>query len=224
MRNMPAKHSRKVFVEGGTYHAFNRGVDGRVVFADDQDYRTFLFYLKIYLSDPQHLKEEFPNMSFKNNLFGTIDLLSFCLLPNHFHLLVHQNTKDAMSNLLQRVGVCYVGYFNRKYKRSGALFQGVYKAVPAETPLEVVNVSRYINLNSIIEKVDDDFKIVRGKKFTDALEHPYSSLAYTLGRKMAEWVRGDLLLRNLEQCPAYRKMSYLEFLKKTEAGGGPFTD
>lgn len=221
---MPAKHSKKIFVEDKTYHAFNRGVDGRVVFADDRDYRTFLYYLKIYLSDPQHLKKEFPNMSFKSSLFGTIVLLSFCLLPNHFHLLVHQKTKDAMSKLLQRVGVCYTNYFNRKHKRSGTLFQGVYKAVPAETPLEVVTVSRYVNLNPIIEKVDDDFKIVRGKRFTDALKYSYSSLGYILGKKKAEWVREDLLLRNLEQCPAYQKMSYLEFLKKAETGGGPLID
>ncbi len=221
---MPAKYSRKKFAEDKTYHAFNRGVDGRVIFADDQDYRTFLFYLKIYLSDPQHLKKEFPNMVFKNNLCGAITLLSFCLLPNHFHLLINQKTKDAMTHLLQRISVCYTGYFNRRYKRSGTLFQGVYKAVPAETPLEVVNISRYINLNPIIEKVDDDFKIVRGKKLAGALKHPYSSLDYILGKKKAEWVRGDLLLHNLEQCPAYKKMSYLEFLKKVEAGGGPFTD
>jgi putative transposase len=221
---MPAKHSRKIFVADKTYHTFNRGVDGRAVFADDHDYRTFLYYLKVYLSDPKRLKKEFPNMSFENNLFGKIDLLSFCLLPNHFHLLVHQNTEDAMSKLLRSVSVCYVGYFNHKYKRSGALFQGVYKAVPAETPLEVLNVSRYINLNPIIEKIDDDFKIVRGKKLADALEHPHSSLDYILGKKKAEWIRDDLLLRNLERCPAYQKKSYLEFLKKAEAGGGPITD
>lgn len=163
-------------------------------------------------------------MPFKHNLFRKIALLSFCLLPNHFHLLIHQNTKDAMSKLLQRVGVCYTGYFNRKYRRSGTLFQGVYKAVPAETHLEVVNTSRYINLNPIIEKVDDDFRIVRGKKLADALEYPYSSLGYILGKKNTEWVRRDLLLRSLDRCPVYRKIPYLEFLKKAEAGGGPFAD
>lgn len=206
------------------YHAFNRGVEGRTIFRDDRDFRTFLYFLKFYLSSPEKLKEELPLISTIQNLYGKISLLSYCLMPNHFHLLVSQKEKDAMTKLLRRVSVSYSNYFNNRYRRNGVLFQGVYKAVMAESLLEILIASRYVNLNPIIEKIDDDYKIVRGKNIEEAINYPYSSMSCLLGRKNADWVNSGELLQNLNFCPGYQNLTYLEFVRKTELGGGRFVD
>lgn len=118
----------------------------------------------------------------------------------------------------------FSSYFNRRYKRNGTLYQGIYRAVQVDTSLEIVTVSRYINLNPIIEKVDNDYKIVKGKRLEEAVNFPYSSLPYVLGKKSADWLKTDFILKNLKLCPRYKNYSYLEFLKTSESGGGTFVD
>src|SRR4051812_13321253 len=98
---MAAKNSRKVYCEDALYHIYNRGVEKRTVFLDQQDYAVFLSYLKNYLlpKDEKGLKQKLldPNTSYKekdeilralklNNFYGDITLVAYCLMPNHFHL------------------------------------------------------------------------------------------------------------------------------------------
>ena len=107
---MPAKNVVKTYVENGYYHIYNRGVEKRDIFLDDQDYSVFLHFLKQYLSPPQpkgtfltmtglHLVRPRP----VHPLHNEIDLLAHCLMPNHFHLLLKQKTPDGMIKLLRRL-------------------------------------------------------------------------------------------------------------------------
>lgn len=145
---MPAKNSRKPYVESGYYHLYNRGVEKRVIFLDEQDYAVFISYLKEYLS-PKHEDElqkklDDPNISPKekdrmlralrmNNFAEEITLLAYCLMPNHFHFFIKQKSAGAIDKFMNSLGTRYTMYFNKKYKRVGSLYQGVYKAVLVTT-------------------------------------------------------------------------------------------
>jgi len=90
---MPAKNIVKTYYEGGYYHVYNRGVEKRSIFLDDQDCHVFLRYIKLYLSPKETIedlsKKETGVKRFTNlNLENEVDLLCFALMPNHFHLLL----------------------------------------------------------------------------------------------------------------------------------------
>lgn len=96
---MPAKNSVKQFIENGYYHLYNRGVEKRNIFLDEQDFAVFLNYLKKYL-DPTPGSD--PNWGLKT-LSGEVDLITFCLMPNHFHLLAKQTTKNGITKLMRAI-------------------------------------------------------------------------------------------------------------------------
>lgn len=190
---MPAKNSIKNYTENGFYHVYNRGVDKRDIFLDDLDYRVFLHLLKFYLlpqnitSQSQHpLTEVTGIIPVRLHLFQTlpneIDLFAYCLMPNHFHLLIKQITADGVTKLLRRISITYAMYFNKRYKRIGHLFQGIFKAAFVENDAYLLHLSRYIHLNPI--KVTGIIPVT----------YPYSSYQYYLGTKSAPWVKPKFIL------------------------------
>ena len=78
-----------------------------------------------------------------------IDLLAYCLMPNHFHLLVYQEKINSMNHFLRSVATKYAMFFNRKYDRTGHLFEGIYKAVLVETEEQLIYLSKYIHRNPV---------------------------------------------------------------------------
>lgn len=196
---MPAKNSVKQFIENGYYHLYNRGVEKRNIFIDEQDYAIFLKYLKEYLdpslgSDPKSLANE-------------VDLLAFCLMPNHFHLQVRQKTKDGITKLMRAICTKYVMYFNRKYDRVGPLFQGKYKAAMILEDTYLLHLSRYIHLNPYYPG-------------SDPKTYNYSSYSYYLGLRKTGWVKPAEILSffksaqkaSLKDCLSYQ--SFVEDYKE----------
>jgi len=159
---MPSPNTIKTFTEDAYYHVYNRGVEKRRIFEDAEDYKKFLYYLKIYLTPTDILHQQQPLMRtyiVKNNLADEVNLLSFCLMPNHFHLLIHQKNKDGISKLMKQLATAYSMYFNKRYERIGTLFQGVYKAVMVTSDEQLLHLSRYIHLNPIARGVSiQDFQ------------------------------------------------------------------
>lgn len=194
---MPAKNTVKNYVEGGCYHLYNRGVEKRKIFLDDQDYKTYLFLLKTYLS-PKPPKGSDPKMAYynKKNLYGDIELLAYCLMPNHFHLLVRQNIRQGITDLMRCVNTNYVAYFNKKYQRVGTLFQGRYKAVLVESDPYLLHLTRYIHLNPT--------EIVKNSK-----SYGFSSYQDYLGKKDTNWLNKDFVL---------------EYFKNARKGDGALRD
>lgn len=190
---MPAKNSLKVFAENTYYHIYNRGVEKRNIFIDNQDYEVFLNLLKYYLSENnQAIYHPIEIIAPDNkpirprplkNLNKEIELIAYCLMPNHFHLLIKQISKDGMTKLMRALSTTYALYFNRRYKREGTLFQGRYKAVIIKNDSYLLHLSRYIHLNpsSILTK-------------TDLVTWPYSSYSYFLGTKKADWIKPQIVL------------------------------
>ncbi len=179
---MPAKHLVKQYVTGGYYHIFNRGVEKRKIFLDEQDYKTFLSFLKLYLepriSKPKDLKEA---KLLKRSLAKEAKLLAYCLMPNHFHLLLKQETLNGMTKLTRAISTNYAMYFNTKYERVGPLFQGNYKAVLVDSEEQLLHLSRYIHLNPV--EITKNFK-----------DYPYSSFGDYIGKRATKWVDPKLIL------------------------------
>jgi len=125
---------------GGYYHVFNRGTEKRDIFLDRKDKERFLTKLIKYLEEEQ------------------VSLLAFCLMPNHFHLLVKQSSDKAISTFMRKLCTAHSMYFNKRYNRVGPLFQGRFKANLIESEAYLLQVSRYINLNPlelILDKLKD---------------------------------------------------------------------
>mgnify|MGYP001591135571 FL=1 len=163
---------RKIaFVEGQYYHVFNRGVDKRTIFEskDDLDY----FYRRLV---DLNIDDINPNIKLKRSrLSGAVtydidkkqlvSIVSYCLLPNHFHLVLKQESEGGISRFMQKLGTSYTMYFNQKYKRSGSLFQGKFKAnmIDGEFGLPVLSV--YVNLNFIHHRIDPKVNLVKSSVF-----------------------------------------------------------
>lgn len=183
------------------YHVYNRGVEKRTVFEDNLDYRVFLSYFKIALSpeeDEDVVTAEKPAISNKLrrlHLEKEVELLAFCLLPNHFHLMLYQYSQRGIQKLMQSVMTGYVMYFNKRYDRVGSLFQGRYKAANIDNEAYLLHISRYIHLNTI-----------------DAGSQPegyeYSSYPYYMGKKHAEWIKPEKIL----QLHNNRRQDYASFV------------
>lgn len=160
---MPARNRVKEYHEQGYYHIYNRGVERRKIFVDEQDKSVFLGYLKNYLlprninnlvellnnsNTSQSVKAQIKKLLNLNNFSDQIDLLAFCLMPNHFHLLVKQTTSRSIELFMKSLCTRYVQYFNHKQnRRIGPLFQGAYKAVLITSDEQLIHTSRYIHLN-----------------------------------------------------------------------------
>jgi putative transposase len=127
---MPSRNEIKEYVTDGIYHVYNRGVARRTVFSTGYEYRHFISLIR------QSLDRE-PSM----------ELLAFCLMPNHFHLLLRQAEADTIERFMRRLTIGYVSYFNKRRARVGPLFQGKYKAVRVVGPLHLMDATRYILRN-----------------------------------------------------------------------------
>ncbi len=140
------------YVRDGMYHVYNRGVDGRDVFNEDKDYLRFIFSLhefndKRFAMHHRLFKEEVAITTMPQR--PLVNILCFCLMPNHFHLVLQQIADGGVTKFMQKLGTGYTMYYNLKHKRQGVLFQGKFKAVAIETDEYLLHLSRYIHLNPI---------------------------------------------------------------------------
>lgn len=201
---MPRKNSIKLYIENGYYHLYNRGVEKRKIFLDDRDYQVFLYFLKKYLNPEIEEGKLFLD---KNDLSGKVRLLAYCLMPNHFHLLVKQITKDGITQLMNRIGTNYAMYFNKRNERVGSLFQSVYKAVLIDNDNQFLHLSRYIHLNPYPEIISD---------VKDLKNYPFSSYGEYLGERKTEWINKEEILsffsKNKNK-PGYKFNSYQKFIE-----------
>lgn len=142
--NMPQKNTSRHFVEDAYYHVYNRGWNKQVIFRDEEDYHFFESLIARHLSLEE--KSDAKGRPYKH-LRNNIQLNAYCLMPNHFHLLIHQDTADALTELMLSMMTAYTMYFNKKYQQKGTLFESSYKAVFIQSDPQFMHISRYIHLN-----------------------------------------------------------------------------
>jgi putative transposase len=214
---MPAKNARKQYLAGGYYHLYNRGVEKRVIFQDQQDYAVLLSYIKGYLLPKdidgmqKKLAEKDLSPSQKdrllkdlrlNNFADQIELLAYCLMPNHFHFFVKQKSEDAIDKFFNSLGTRYTMYFNKKYKRVGKLYQGVYKAVLVERESQFLYLSRYIHHQALV---------LQG----DALqERQPCSWGEYIGLRKTAWIKPEEILSFFSS--KYPLLSYERFVRESD--------
>jgi putative transposase len=214
---MPARNSVKLYLENSYYHIYNRGVEKREIFLDSQDYNVFLSYLKEYLSPkdtanlqsilsdptiPWKEKDKALKLLRMNNFSEEITLLSFCLMPNHFHFFIKQTNSKAIDHFMQSLCTRYTMYFNRKYKRVGSLYQAVYKAALVTTEGQFLHLSRYIHKQALI---------LQGETLQE--QHPCSFVEY-IGKRQTSWVKPQEVLDYFSKTNP--NMSYQNFVKQQD--------
>ena len=133
------------------YHLCNRGVDKRSIFNDDQDRHRFLATLLAANGDEPFNLRDWSDKTFEeiSELRGAhlVDLCAYCLMPNHFHLLIRERNPAGASKFLQKLGISFTGYFNRRNDRSGVLFQGQTQSVAIKDEAHLRTAIQYINEN-----------------------------------------------------------------------------
>jgi putative transposase len=180
-KDMPG---RKVpLVNDHFYHVYNRGISHIPVFITKKDYTRFidlLGYYRLAPPLPTFSKLKRIDRNERETLFKSlrkkkrklVDVLCFCLMPNHFHLLLRQNQKGGISKFLSQIQNGYTKYFNIKNKRSGPIFQSKFKSVLIETEEQLLHLSRYIHLNPYSSAIVDSFQKLK--------DYPWSSLPHYL--------------------------------------------
>ena len=140
-----------VFEEGYYYHVFNRGIEKKIIFHDSQDIKYFLNRLNDFNNTNPigGIKEQklIKNKEFRSKASELVKVVAFCLLPNHFHLILKQVSENGVTKFMQRVGTGYAKYYNKKYERNGFLFQGKFKATRLNGDYSLQLLSVYVNLN-----------------------------------------------------------------------------
>ncbi|OGF62278.1 hypothetical protein A2926_04280 [Candidatus Giovannonibacteria bacterium RIFCSPLOWO2_01_FULL_44_40] len=163
---------RKVrFANGEFYHVYNRGVDKRVVFPRDDDFERFLKSMDMFNStEPIGSIFEHSFLVKKARRFPKlVNLICYCLNPNHYHLILEQLKDNGISEFMKRLGGGFTNYFNLKNQRSGALFQGKFKAAHIDSNEYLLHVSAYVNLNNMVHRIKSEkFKSSWEEYFGDA--------------------------------------------------------
>ena len=170
---VPAKNVVRDFSENSFYHIFNRGVEKRKIFLDEQDYKLFKYYLLIYLLPLDRVLELYPRLPLRlygKNLSQEVELFSYCLMPNHFHLLLKQKSANGVSKFMKQLTNAYTLYFNNKYDRVGGLVQGRFRAVRVPTDDFLLHVSRYIHLNPVVAGLVDNPKDYEWSSYKEFFE------------------------------------------------------
>ena len=202
---MPSK--RPQLANNEIYHVVIRGVDGRDIFSGDSDYYRAIHDLfefndsnptrwehrlycnrnnfengsrKFYENRSRNIRNSQPPRDF------IVNILSFCLMPNHIHLLLRQAQDNGISSFMRKFGAGYAGYFNRKYERSGYLFQGRFRAAHIKTDNQLRTVFVYIHTNpaALIDPSWKEGDIKKPKEIIKFIEdYKWSSYPDYLGKQ-----------------------------------------
>lgn len=179
---------RKVnFIQNEYYHVYNRGNSKQKIFNDESDYKHFIYLL--YLSNTNRkvtmrdiIKDYFSFDQEKK----IIALGAYCLMPNHFHFLITEKDKDGVTKYMQKISTAYAMYYNKKYKRTGSLFEGKFKAEHLDNDRYLKYLFSYIHLNPV-KLIQKDWKekgVQDKQKILDFLKsYKYSSYLDYLGEK-----------------------------------------
>ena len=225
---------KPVFANNEIYHVYNRGVEKRNIFLDNSDYFRFihdlyefndeepaenLYYkitaLKSYEVEPHKISKS-QKETRKRKLL--VEIVAYCLMSNHFHLLMRQKAENGIVRFMQKLGG-YTMYFNQKHDRVGGLFQGRFKAVLLENQKHLMYLPHYIHLNPLDIKLPTwkNKKNVNTKKVIEFLDsYRWSSYLDFIGKKNFPSIISHNLFEELFESPKEYKKSLTEWLKSLE--------
>jgi len=191
------------------YHVINRGIASQPVFLSRNDYLRATEIISYYQNQNPPLRYSFflrlsPERKAEIlNQLGSekkflVEIIAYCLMPNHFHFLLKQTKENGISLFLSNITNSYTRYLNTKKERVGPLFQGKFKAIRIETEEQLLHLSRYIHLNP--------YSSCLVKNLDDLFNYPYSSLSEYLNPKNLSFCTKDTILEN------FKTNSYKQFV------------
>ncbi len=158
------------FVNGHFYHIYNRGVEKRRIFEKSWDFvrltKTMQYY-QLLGPKPRLSKFLLGSILKPDTTKKIVDIICYCLMPNHFHFLIKQLKDGGITEFVGKLSNSYTRYYNVKYRRVGPLLQGEFKAVLIESDEQLIHVSRYIHLNPITSFLVKDLRNYRWSSYPE---------------------------------------------------------
>ena len=190
---MPRKP--REFTAGGIYHVFNRGNNRRTIFEERQDYECFLKILKAGQDRER------------------VALFHYCLMSNHYHLLMRSEEAESLPRYMHWVQLGYVRYYKKKHKTTGHIFEERYRSP------RILEESYYLQCGRYIER-----NPVKAQMALRAEDYPYSSAAYYVKGKRDVLVTENLYYQGLGKSQEERRKSYKTFIRFDEPYAGLISD
>lgn len=224
---MPSRDD--IFQNNYYYHIFNKTIENIPIFSSakiaTEFINTFMYYRSLkadlryskyrLLSDKKLKEDKHKNIMYKK--YFKVDILSYCLMPNHYHFLLKQLQDNGIKTFMANILNSITRYYNILNKRKGPIFLTQFRSKKIYTEEQLIYVSRYIHTNpfagSIVKTIDDIF------------EYPYSSIKAYLGKNDGEKINTELVLKyfgnNVEKYKNFiiknaDKQKETEYLKYTE--------
>lgn len=201
-------YRRLVFANNEVYHIFNRSVADEQIFFKNKDLGRAISLLDYYRYFPIMRYSFFIRLDKKiqndvrkriQSLSPFVELLSFTLMSNHYHLLVKQLKDNGISTFISNFQNSFARHFNTKNHRKGSLFCEMFKAVRIQNNEQLIHTSRYIHLNPVsgyLMKVDQ------------LADYPYTSFSHYIGRIKYDFISTDLILSSFKDKEAYRQFIF----------------
>lgn len=176
-------YRKEQFINGEVYHVILRALDNNLIFKNDDDYFRGIFSIyefnnsipvEIWLRRKQRKREKVlealggPSSQLVQRDM-LVDILAFCFMPNHIHLLLQQRKDGGIAKFMSKVGTGYAGYFNRKYQRKGHVFQNRFLSVPIRDDNQLQIVFNYIHANPV-SLIEPNFKEAGVKNPKETIE------------------------------------------------------
>lgn len=201
----------KEFAPGGYYHVFNRGNGKQNIFLDKDDYKFFLLRLRenLFPNSFNPLKTVFKGLKEKEierkekthtkyvrKLLpkDAFDLIAYCLMPNHYHFLIKQNSDVSIAKLISKICTSHSKIFNKKYGNVGHVFQDKFRAVPVDSNEYLIWLSAYIHNNPKTAGL-----------VKDLFDYQWSSYLDYIGNRQDNLCKKDIILSQFENIADYKK-------------------
>ncbi len=189
---------KTILTTGEYYHVFNRSVQKLPIFKGQRECALFLEAVAFYLQTKPPTKFSMYRQNrtrYPINLNKKIvTVVSYLLMPNHFHFILCQNQEDGIKNFIQKITNSFAHYFNLKYKNTGPVFERRFKAVHIENNEQLIYLSAYIHLNPVTSCLVENPE-----------DYPYSSYRAYIGLEKSEIIDPSIILDQFSTKEEYKK-------------------
>jgi len=214
---------KTTFAENECYHIYSRGVEKRKIFLNTKDYERFVALLYI-MNQPNQFrmvdflrnnKNDLKSIFKEDKVYTLVSILGYCLMPNHFHLILNEHTEGGISKFMGKLLTAYSMYFNTKYERSGPLFTRPFRSEHINNEPQYMYIFSYVHLNpiSLLEKNWKE-QGVKNKKETEDFLTKYQYSSYQDFLNTAN--RSESVIIDFSKIPEFIRNMGLDFKTQSE--------